>query len=79
MCAGNNITATFVVISSSTCLLLQQYYYSKAPPPITTSAANVSSVVITIAEDITGEEVLNTLLQRDKDILTKLYEVKYEE
>jgi hypothetical protein len=32
-----------------------------------------------LPEDITGEEVLNMLLERDKDVLTKLYEGKYEE
>jgi hypothetical protein len=32
-----------------------------------------------LPEDITCEEVLNMLLERDKDVLTKLYDGKYEE
>ena len=30
-------------------------------------------------EEMTADEIVNTLLERDKDLLTKLYECTYEE
>ena len=30
-------------------------------------------------QELTGEEIFKILMERDSDLLTKLYEVKYEE